>query len=393
MKILLVHNQYKQKGGEDVVFEAEKGLLERYGHEVIEYVEHNDRIDAMGKLSMAVNTIWSRQSKRAIADVLAKEKPDVAHFHNTFMVISPSAYYACRSAGVPVVQTLHNYRLLCPNAIFFRDNQVCEDCLGKIFPFPGVRHGCYRDDKAASGVVATMLATHRLIGTWNRVIDRYIMLTDFAREKFISAGFPAEKLVVKPNFLKDDPGCGESPGDYMVFFGRLTHEKGVMTMLKAWTQVDSAIPLKIIGDGDLMDEMKQFVAEHNLTNVEIMGRRPREETINIVKDAAAFVFASEWYEGLPMTIIEAYATGTPVIASKLGAAATVVVDGETGLHFKAGDPGDLAAKVTQFWAERTPKMGQTARHYYETRYTAETNYDLLMNIYQSVQQERNAKPI
>lgn len=384
MKILVVHNHYKFAGGEDVVFAMETGLLREHGHEVVEYTDHNDRVDSMGKLQLATNTIWSRESKRKLSDLIIREKPDVAHFHNTFMMISPSAYYACQNAGVPVVQTLHNYRLLCPAAIFFRDGEVCEDCLGKAIPLPGVMHGCYRGDKAASGVVAAMLSAHRLRGTWHNAIDRYIMLTEFARQKFIGAGYKPEQLVVKPNFLNEDPGYREGTGDYMVFFGRLTIEKGAKTLLKAWTKVNPEIPLKMIGEGDLQAELEQFVAQNNLTNVEILGRKPREETLKIVKGAAAFVFPSQWYEGLPMTIIEAFACGVPVIGSKLGAAATVIEDGKTGVHFTPGDADDLAAKVNQFWQTRSAEMGANARHEFEARYTAASNYDQLMAIYEGV---------
>jgi glycosyltransferase involved in cell wall biosynthesis len=385
MKILLVHNYYQIPGGEDVVFAAERQLLLEHGHEVIEYTVHNDAIERMNRLNLAANTIWSMSHRRELAQLIAREKPDVAHFHNTFMLISPAAYYACRTAGVPVIQTLHNYRLLCPAATFFRDGQPCEDCLGKFFPWPGVVHACYRDSKATSAVVAGMLATHRGVKTWRKAVSRYIVLTEFARRKFIEGGFDPAQLVIKPNFLNTDPGLGQRDGGYMVFAGRLMPEKGVLTMLDAWCDVPD-IPLKIIGDGPLLDTMRQRMAAGGLEHVELLGRQPREETLRLIQGATSLVFPSEWYEGLPMTIVEAYACGLPVLASRLGAMESLVVDGQTGLHFNPRDPADLAARARQLWDDPSlaAALGRQARQVFEAEYTAERNYDLLMDIYASV---------
>ncbi len=389
MKILMVHNFYQQAGGEDVVFAAEKDLLRQHGHEVIEFTAHNDQVEQMDKLKLATNTLWSREYKQKLTALIAQTRPDIAHFHNTFMVISPAAYYACREAGIPIIQTLHNYRLFCLNATFYRDNHVCEDCLGKFFPLPGVIHACYRDSKVVSGVVASMLTTHRALGTWTRVIDRYIALTEFARDKFVEAGLPAEKLCVKPNFLKDDPGLGQHQGRYMIFVGRLTAEKGIMTLLEAWKN-NPDIPLKIVGDGPLMEEVRAFVAAHQLTSVEIMGRQKREDTLALIQNAYALLFPSQWYEGMPMTIIEAFACGTPVIGSELGSVAAVIADGRNGLRFEPGNPLDLAEKARALWTkdQLAADLGQAARNDYEHYYTAENNYTQLLQIYTDVLQRR-----
>nr|WP_290668782.1 glycosyltransferase [Ardenticatena sp.] len=387
MCILLIHNRYQQPGGEDAVFEAEKVLLERMGHEVIPFVEGNARLNGMPPLKGVRNAIWSREAQGKIRRLIRETKPDVAHFHNTFLMISPAAYYACKEAGVPVVQTLHNYRLICPGALLMRGGQICEDCMNKIVPWPGVVHGCWRDSRAGTAVVAAMLSVHRLMKTWQEQVDIYIALTKFARQKFIEGGLPAEKVVVKPNFVVPDPGAGQHEGEYVLFVGRLSREKGVQTLLRTWKRL-RGIALKIVGDGPLMEEIQTFVRKEELKDVEILGRRPREDVLQLMQQARVLLFPSEWYEGFPMTVAEAFACGLPVIASRLGAMAEIVEDGRTGLLFRPGDSEDLAAKIE--WAWKHPKalaqMGEEARREYERKYTAERNYSMLMDIYERARQ-------
>ena len=382
MRVLIVHNRYTQSGGEDAVFEAEKALLERMGHEVIPFVENNTKLKETNPLKAALNAIWSRKTQEEFLRLIRDTRPDVAHFHNTFLMISPAAYYACKEAKVPVVQTLHNYRLICPGALLMRDGKVCEACVGRVVPWPGVVHGCWRSSRAGTAVVAAMLTVHRLMGTWQEQVDIYIALTEFARRKFIEGGLPAEKITVKPNFVHPDPGPGRHEGDYPLFVGRLSPEKGVRTLLHAWRRL-KGVPLKIVGDGPLMEEVQSFVKEEGLKDVEVLGRRPREDVFRLMREARVLVFPSEWYEGFPMTIAEAFACELPVIASRLGAMAGIVEDGRTGLHFEPGNPEDLAAKVE--WAWNHPKelaeMGREARREYESKYTAERNYEMLMRIY------------
>jgi glycosyltransferase involved in cell wall biosynthesis len=413
MKILLIHNHYTQPGGEDAVFEAEKSLLERMGHEVVEFVEYNRRLNGVNPFKAAVDAVWSRESYRKIRQLIRETRPDVAHFHNTFLRISPAAYYACREEGVPVVQTLHNYRLICPGALLMRDERVCEDCVGKAVAWPGVAHGCWRGSRAHTAVVASMLTFHRLLKTWHEKVDLYIALTEFARQKFIQGGLPGEKIVVKPNFIasdelgvmskelrvmSDELGVRSdevklityhpsliTQQSYVLFVGRLSLEKGVMTLLRAWKKL-KGVPLKIVGDGSLMEEVQGFVRREGLKEVEVLGRRPREEVFRLMREARVLVFPSEWYEGFPMTITEAFACGLPVIASGQGAMAEIVEDGRTGLHFEPGNPEDLAEKVA--WAWEHPKeleeMGREARREYEAKYTAERNYEMIMEIYGKV---------
>jgi glycosyltransferase involved in cell wall biosynthesis len=381
VRVLLIHNYYQQPGGEDIVFANEKELLRRHGHEVVEFVEDNRRINAMNRLSLAVNTIWSERARRKLADLLRRTRPAVAHFHNTFVLVSPSAYYACQRAGVPVVQRLPNYRLLCPAAAFLRDGQVCEKCLGKSVPCPGVVHACYRGSRAATGMVAAMLAVHRTLRTWARMVGVYIALTEFGRAKFIQGGLPADKIAVKPNFVYPDPGPSERRGGYVLFVGRLSPEKGVSTMLAAWERLGKQVPLRVVGDGPLAGMIASTAPP--LEGVEWLGWQSKERVLALMKNALALIFPSVWYEGFPMTIAESFACGLPVIASRLGAMAEIVGDRHTGLLFDPGDPDGLAAEVAWLWShpKEAERMGREARAEFEAKYTAERNYQMLMEVY------------
>lgn len=384
MKVLVAHNYYQQPGGEDQVFETETALLEAHDHRVMRYCLHNDQVADMNHLALAKTGVWNSSSYSNLRAFIRRERPQVAHFHNTLPLISPAGYYAAKAEGVPVVQTLHNYRLICPNALLFRDGHVCEDCLGRSVPWPGVVHACYRGSRAATGAVAAISAAHRALRTWEKVADAYIALTDFARGKFVEGGLPAEKIVVKPNFIYPDPGPGEGQGRYALFVGRLSPEKGIDTLLKAWEQLEDKVHLKIVGDGPLAPKVAEV--DQRLSHVEWLGRQPKDRVLGLMKGARVLVFPSLWYENAPMVIAEAYAVGLPVIASDLGGMSSLVSHGRTGLHFRPGDPEDLAAQVE--WALTHPadlgRMRGGARAEFEAKYTAERNYRMLMEIYESV---------
>jgi glycosyltransferase involved in cell wall biosynthesis len=385
MHILKVHSYYQIRGGEDETTEAETLLMQQMGHKVEVYKDTNDRVATLGAARMAIKTVWSGEAYTSLKRRFGQQNYNVMHVDNFFPLMSPSIYYAAKDAGVPVVQTLHNYRLLCPNALFFRDGQVCEDCLGKSIPLPGVQHGCYRESKAASSAVATMLTVHRLLNTWTKMVDCYIALTEFARQKFIQGGLPAEKIVVKPHFISPDPGVGSGEGGYALYVGRLSVEKGLDTLLEAWEQLGGKIPLKIIGDGQLCDRVAEVVSK--LPNVEWLGRKKVEEVYALMGEATVLVFPSKWYETFGRVAIEAFAKGTPVIASNIGAIAELVDPGRTGLHFRPGDPQDLVEKIE--WVLSHPaelaQMRREARAEFEAKYTVEKNYQQLMEIYAQVQ--------
>jgi glycosyltransferase involved in cell wall biosynthesis len=383
MKILAVHNRYQRPGGEDQVFVDETALLEARNHRVLRYEVHNDQVEQVNRLTLAKDTVWNTSAYRELGALIRRERPHVVHFHNTLPLVSPSGYYAARAEGVPVIQTLHNYRLLCPVALFFRDGRVCEDCMGKAVPWPSVVHRCYRGSRTASGVIATMLTVHRALRTWIEMVDVYVALTEFARNKFIEGGLPAGKVVVKPNFVAPDPGRGQGGGGYALFVGRLAPEKGTGTMLAAWDRLGTRIPLKIVGDGPLRDQVLGAAAKQS--NVEWLGHRPVEDVHALMGKADMLVFPSRWYETFGRVAAEAFAAGTPVIAANIGAVAELVEHGRTGLKFRPGDPEDLVTQVE--WALSHPaelqSMREEVRAEFEAKYTAERNYRALMEIYEA----------
>lgn len=379
MKVTVVHNFYQQPGGEDQVFAAESALLEAHSHQVTRYAVHNVQVAKTEQLALAKNTLWNTDHHKRLQELFSEVRPDIVHVHNTLPIISPAVYYAAKAEGAAVVQTLHNYRYSCVNGLFFRDGRVCEDCLGKTLAWPGVVHACYRGSRSASAVVAAMLAYHKLRGTYQAQVDRYIALTEFSRRKFIEMGLPPEKIAVKPNFVNPDPRPGTGDGAYAIFVGRLTEEKGVHVLLSAWQQLGARIPLKVVGSGPL-----EQLANQAGGGVEFLGQQPTHTVLDLLKNASFLVFPSLLYEGFPMTIAEAFATGTPVVASRLGNAASIVEEGRTGLHFEPGNPDDLVSKVE--WLLGHPfeltRMRRDARAEYEAKYTPETNYQMLMAIYE-----------
>lgn len=386
MKIVLVHNFYRLGGGEDIVFQSEKQLLERGGHTVIPYVRSNWELkDAslVDRIGIASRMIWSQEAHQSFAAILDAECPDLVHVHNTFMVISPSIYSACFERGIPVVNTLHNFRLLCPGASFSRNGVVCEECADHSL-FRSVLHGCYRHSRPATAAVALTLTAHRALGTWQRLVTRYIALTAFAKERFIKAGFPSDKFVVKPNFADPDPGERLGTGDYALFIGRIDQTKGSRVLMDAWQALPVKYPLHVVGDGLDLPWMQARARELQLSGVNFRGRLSHAAAVEEVKGAKFIVVPSTWYEGFPMCIVEAFACGTPVLCSRLGGMSTIVDDHLTGVHFNPSDPQDLAKTIE--WAWNHPLeiawMGQMGRRKYESDYTAEKNYSQLMEVYQ-----------
>jgi glycosyltransferase involved in cell wall biosynthesis len=385
LRILLAHNRYQIPGGEEVVFEQEKQLLEGAGHEVITYCRSNDEIDkfsAPERLTLIGRTIWATDTERELSLLLAKKNPDIVHVHNTFFMMSPSIYRACKAHGVPVVQTLHNFRLMCPGVTFYRQGKVCEECVEHGL-WRSVYHGCYRDSRIATASVALMLGIHRFIGTWEKSVTSYIALTEFGRKKFIAGGLPAEKIVVKPNFVHPDPGKRAKRGEHGLFVGRLSREKGVSVLLQAWAQLPRNYVLQVVGDGPEREGLEAEVRQRGLCNVQFRGRLCRNETIAAIKSARFLIVPSGWYETFGLCIAEAFACCTPVICSRLGAMEELVSNGHTGLHFNAGDSDDLAEQVAWAWSHPTEMdvMGREGRSEYEVKYTPEHNYSRLIEIY------------
>jgi glycosyltransferase involved in cell wall biosynthesis len=379
MRMLLVHNSYQQRGGEDAVVDAERALLAGRGHEVETWFESNDVIrSARSKLEHALRLPHCSETRQRMSQKLAAFRPDIVHVHNTFPRLTSSIYESCNEAGVPVVQTLHNYRPICAGAMLLRGGKICEECLTRS-PYHAVRHRCYRGSLTGTAAVARMIDRNIADRVWTHRIDRFVALTDFAKAKFVQAGFPAARISVKPNFVFDERGAPRAGGERRgaLFVGRLSPEKGVLPLLAAWRRL--AVPLRIIGDGPLAP----LVREHSSPQIQYVGALPRDAVIAEMRRAAILVFPSVWYEGMPMTIIEAYSSGLPVMASDLGSMRELVLHGHTGLRFPADDSAALAAAVAEGLSDpaRLREMQRNARRHYEARFTPEANYRQLMRVY------------
>lgn len=385
MKILFAHNRYQQLGGEDLAAKVERELLQSQGHTVELFEADNAELVGFArKAKAALETIYSPASKNKLAAKIRSLNPDVVHILNFFPILSPSIHYACREAGVPVVQKISNFRLICPNALLLRDGRICEDCVGKMIAWPGVLHACYRDSWAGSTVLAAMLTTHRILGTWDKVVDAYIARTNFSRAKLVEGGLPAAKIAIIPSFAPDPGSPGDGSGRFALFAGRLAPEKGIATLLAAWDRLKGlSFRLKVAGAGPLKEEV---VRRADGERVEYLGALSRQRIQSLMREATLVVFPSDCYENFPLAIVEAFASGVPVIASRIGAMAEILDDGRTGLHFRPGDAEDLAAKIE--WSAAHPeelaKMRRESRAEYLAKYTPERNYEMLMNLYDNV---------
>ena len=379
MRVMQVHNAYQQRGGEDGVVCAEHQLLRRFGHEVEQYIVSNDAIGGWkDALRVGFFTHYSSTSREAIKELIHRFRPDVVHVHNFFPLITPSVYDACHDEGVAVVQTLHNYRPICPGAQLMRDGKICELCIHHS-PYRYVRHRCYRGSFSGTLVSAHMVATHRRRETWSTRVDRFIALTGFARDKFVEAGFPAGRIAVKPNFLHESrPPDLSLARNGALFVGRISEEKGIRTLLGAFRLLD--MPLRVAGDGPMMD----WLAANAGPNVTLLGVLDAQEVKKEMVRAECLIFPSEWYEGFPMTLVEAFAAGLPVIASRLGGMTEIIQDGETGLLFSPGDPQDLASKITAL--RQAPdvrrKISSACRRRFLSKYGSDANHEMLLQIYE-----------
>jgi glycosyltransferase involved in cell wall biosynthesis len=386
LRILVLHNSYKEKGGEDAVFSREVELLRAHGHGVETYAVHNDEIDGWSILERAVRPIWNPRQYRLVSQLLRDFPADIVHVHNFYAVLSPAVCHAARRHGAAVVQSLHNYRLGCPSAGLLREGRACTDCLGKTFAWPGVLHGCYRGSRAASFSVAATIAAHHLIGTWRQTVDAYIVLSEFARGLLAEAGIPRERLYVKPNFAPEPSARLRSTHRRgALFVGRLTAEKGVPLLLDAWRHLD--IPLRVIGSGPLMP-----AAPPRQSSIEFLGLRSSQEVMAAMGEAALLVMPATWYEPFGLVVVEAFSMGLPVLASRLGALPEIITHGETGLLFDPGSVDSIVSFARQAFAdpESLARMGENAYAAYRAHYSPEVNYAKLIAIYhRAIARRRN----
>lgn len=381
MNILLAHNLYKQAGGEDVVFAEESRLLKSKGHLVQEILRTNADIESFSrKVKTALGTPYSCSEKHRMKAAILKGGVEIMHVHNFFPQFSPSIFYACAQTPARSVLTLHNYRTICPTALLMHRGEINETSI-QSGPFWAVPERAYQGSVSGTAILALMIQLHRSMGTWLRKVDRFIALTEFARSKFVQAGFPAEKIAVKPNFVFDPLDGAEeviSSGKYALYVGRLTPGKGIEILLQAWRNVD--FPLRVVGDGPLAE----VVACDTNPNVEYLGNRSRQEVQQMMRSAKFLVAPSTWYEGMPMVVIEAYSNGLPVVASAIGGLGEIVSNGITGLHVVPGNGDDLA-KTCQTLVDSPgdlQQMRRNVRREYLSKYTPEENYRQLMQVYE-----------
>ena len=385
MKILIIHNRYKQFGGEDVAVELEGSILAKNKHEVeILYFDNSPIEGVVSKINSAFRAVYNFSSARKVSKAILKFKPNIIHIHNLFFVASPSVLFAANKHKIPVVVTLHNYRLICANALLLRNNQVCELCTQKKIPLAGIRYKCYRDSAIESALVTGITGIHKLLKTWQNKIHTYITLNEFSRSKLLhsSLNVPAGKMITKPNFVPD-PGEGSMQReDFFLFAGRIVKEKGVHVLAKAFADMPEN-KIIIIGDGPEKDLLQEQFRPY--PNIFFEGQMEKKMVTDYMKRCKAFICPSIWYEGAPLTIIEAFASGTPVVASKLGSMAESITDGFNGLHFTTGDANDLCAKIRLLITEteNNSMFYRNARQTYLEKYHPDIHYNAILKIYEN----------
>jgi len=391
MIILIIHNHYLLRGGEDEVVQSEVNMLRHFGHKVVFYVRSNTEFESF-RLFKKIKTVlmdvfWSKDSYQAVRGIIQRERPDIVHVHNTFFLVSPSIYDACMVENVPVVQTLHNYRLLCPIGTFYRDGKICNDCLTKGLK-SSVINKCWKGSRIATLLLASIVKLIRWKRIFFRKVRRSIVLGEFSRKMFSTNGIPSNFISVKPNFLDFDPGTSSVQGTYALFIGALRDYKGIKTLVRAWRNVNDHFPLKMIGEGPLRGEMEKLMQD---ASIGLLGQKTLAEVIGYIRGALFVVVPSECYETCARVIVESFACGVPVLASDHGAMKELITDHETGVFFTANDAEDLAVKANYLIShtDLVNKMGVNARIEFKKRYTMEMNHTQLMDIYKSIAIERS----
>ena len=384
MRILMIHNRYKARGGEDVSTDTQVTLLRDAGHDVVLLEDSNDRIDELGRLRTATRSIWSIEAKRRVASILGESRFDVVHVQNLFPLFSPSIYYAAAETGTPVIQSLRNFRALCPEAMLHRDGLVCTDCVGKRVAWPAIRHGCYQGSTAGSSVVAAMSATHRMLGTWRKRVARYVTPSTFARNVYVDAGWDPGMVTVIPNVVYPDPGAGAGTGGYAVYAGRLAPAKGLETLLEAWASDEIVMPLKIVGEGPRKHLVRKAMESN--PKIQYLGPVDPEKVSELVGEAAVAVVPTRGIETFGRAAAEAIARGTPVIAADHGGLSEILVHGENGLLFAPGDVAALENCVLELIASpsRLKEMRDPTRESYLTRFTGERVLNQWLGLYEAV---------
>lgn len=384
-KVLIVHNYYQMPGGEDTVVANERKLLEEHGHEVVLYHRNNSELKTFSRLQkilLPITTIFSIKTYREVSNIIREQKIDILHVHNTLSLVSPSVYYAAFKCKIPVVQTVHNFRLLCPSGTFYRDGRICEDCVSGGLRC-SIKHKCYRGSTIQTAASASILAIHRILGTYDKI--NYICLTDFTKQKLKSL-VDEEKIFIKPNFTFDEGGKSE-PLDYYIFIGRLEEIKGIELLVDAFKGLPNQM-LVVVGTGDLDKKIKNRLITEDIRNIKLIGHTPRVKVNELLKQAKALIMCSQWYETFGMVITEAYSNGTPAIVGDIGNIKDLVLEGETGLKFQYDSSEALREAILEFEKLNGKNMGMNAYNFFTNNYSSEGNYMMLSEIYKNVSNKK-----
>ena len=381
-RVLLVHNRYQRRGGEDAVVDAEAALLQQHGHAVARYERHNDDADTLSAAHLARDTLWSTRTARELRALAQRFRPDVVHVHNSFALISPSAHATAHALGLPVLQTLHNFRLLCPQATLLRDGRPCTVCVGRV-PWRAVWHRCYRASAPHSAALATLLQLHRLRGTWQRDVTLFIALNRWCADTFVRGGLDAQRLRIKPHFV-DLPAPPDGPRQGLLWVGRLSAEKGTALLARAAALRPGAAPVRVLGDGPERQRLQ------GLPGLQLLGEASPDAVRREMQRASALLLPSLAAESFPRTLVEAFACALPVIASRAGALPELVADGRTGWLFDADAPDaaeQLAACLQR--ADAQPDtlraLGRAARQHQQRHWSGEANHRQLCALYAEAQ--------
>jgi glycosyltransferase involved in cell wall biosynthesis len=400
MRIIQIHNRYRSAvpSGENRVADTEAAALSGLGHEVVQFGRSNDEIDQWGRVSRAAlpaRVIWSREAYRDLAAELRARQPDVVHVHNTFPLLSASVLYACRDIGVPVVATLHNYRLACASGDFFRDGAVCHDCAGKL-PLPGVRHGCYRGSRAATGTIALEVAAHRR--AWRSLVSAYVFVSAAQRDLLAALRLEPSRVFVRHNLVPARPAHGSAvlaggQPPIIVYAGRLDEAKGVRLLMAGWdaylgTARTGRLRLVIAGTGPLEPELASWASERS--SVELVGQLDPAACATLIGSAHAMLVPSTWEEPFGLVVVEAMAAGVPPVAARHGSFPELITDGVDGVLFTPGDASALGHVLADVESrpEHYEALGQQARDSYEKRFDPERNLDQLVEIYRFAMSNR-----
>jgi glycosyltransferase involved in cell wall biosynthesis len=356
--------------------------VKAHGHSVLALEQKNSRSTSLSLALYGSLAAWNPLSYTTLRRLFLEFRPNVVHVHNVVPKLTPAVYHAAQAAGSVVVQTLHNYRLICPSGILYRNGQVCEACLGLTIKWPSITNSCYRGSAAQSAAISTMLTVNSAIGTYRNAIDLYIAPTGFVKRKHVEAGFPEDKIIVKPHFLMTAPCVGAGEGDFALYVGRLSEEKGLRVLLRTWRDYDIPIKLRIVGDGPLRNEVKALAADNG--RVIYDGALDWDRAQRAMASAKILVVPSLWYETFGLVVMEALSVGTPVIASAIGALSEMVHEGNGGTLFEPGNPEALAKALKAVLDDATglKERRKRARRFFESHYSSESNYEQMMHAYE-----------